>query len=139
MHSNKFRQMQMKLSLKTFLLVLVTLTAPVFAGISDGWERLGKESVSSRMDRDEMRIASKGFIKQLAVEVSGSAVYFDSVIVHLGNGDVLDLPIRSIVKDGERSRVMDLPGTARIVKKVIFMHQKVRGDVKAEVILWGRK
>lgn len=56
-----------------------------------------------------------------------------------GNDDVLDLPIRSIVKDGERSWVMDLPGNARIINKVIFMHQKVKGDKKAEVILWGRK
>lgn len=129
----------MKLSIKILLILFVTFTAPVFAGISDGWERLGKEKVNSRMDRDEMRIASKGFIKQLVVEVRGSAVYFESVKVHLGNGEVLDLPIRSIVKDGERSRVMDLPGNARIINKVIFMHQKVKGDTKAEVILWGRK
>jgi hypothetical protein len=117
------------------------VSAPVFAGsLAKGWEQLGKEKVSSRMERDEMRTASKGFVKQIAIEVRGTAVYFESVSVHLGKGEVIDLLIRSIIKAGERSRVFDLPGEARIIRKVVFHYKKMRGvSGKVEIILWGRK
>jgi hypothetical protein len=129
----------MKYAFKLLVILITILATPVFADITDGWERLGKEKVSSRLERDEIRIASKGFIKQIVIEVRGAAVFFESVNVHLGNGEVMDFPIRSIVRAGERSRVFDLPGKARIIKKVVFIHQKVKDSNKAEILLWGRK
>lgn len=134
------REMTMKITIKWIILMLmVCLAPPLVAGISDGWVQLGKEKVNSRMERDEIRAASKGFVKQVVIEVRGAAVYFESVAVHLGDGEVVDLPIRSIVKAGERTRVIDLPGKARLIRKVVFVHQKLRDAGKAEVILWGRK
>lgn len=131
----------MKHLIKIFALVLIVFTAPVFAGgLTVGWEQLGKETVNSKTERDEIRTASKGFVKQIVIEVRGTAVYFESVSVHLGKGEVIDLPIRSIVKAGERSRVFDLPGKARIIRKVVFYYKKIKeGSGKAEVVLWGRK
>ncbi len=131
----------MKSMLKGFVLLIVAcLVNPVFADISEGWKQIGKEKVNARMERDEIRAASKGFFKQIVIEVKGEPVFFESVAVHLGDGEVVDLPIRSIIKAGERTRVLDLPGHARIIRKVVFWHQKLTKDSdKAEVILWGRK
>lgn len=130
----------MKKMIKYMVLLLMGFLAnPVFAGISDGWEQLGKERVNSRMERDEIRAASKGFVKQIVIEVRGSAVFFESVAVHLGDGEVVDLPVRSIIKAGQRTPVFDLPGKARLIRKVVFVHQKLRDSGKAEVVLWGRK
>ncbi len=122
------------------LLMMVCLVNPVMAGISDGWIQLGKEKVNARRERDEIRTASKGFVKQIVIEVRGTPVFFESVAVHLGDGEVMDLPIRSIIKAGERTHIIDLPGNARIIRKVVFVHQKLKKDADiAEVILWGRK
>ena len=131
----------MKQMMKILLLAQLVFTSPVFAGsLTEGWEQLGKVKVSSSMERDELRIASKGFVKQITIEVLNAAVYFESVSVHLGKGEVIDLPIRSIIKAGERSRVFDLPSERRIIRKVVFHHKKTRDTSgKAEVILWGRK
>ncbi|PPD29939.1 MAG: hypothetical protein CTY19_16635 [Methylomonas sp.] len=130
----------MKIMIKSLvLLLMVGIANPVFAGISDGWEQLGRERVSARLERDQIRAASKGFVKQIVIEVVGAAVYFESVAVHLGDGEVVDLPIRSIIKAGERTRVIDLPGNARLIRKVVFVHKKLKDAGKAEVILWGRK
>lgn len=129
----------MKQIISIIMLILLSFSHPSVAGLSDGWQQLGKERVNAIKEYDEMRLASKGFIKQLAIEVRGSAVYFESVSVHLGDGQVMDIPIRSLIKAGERSRVIDLPGTARIINKVVFVHQKLRENIKAEVVLWGRK
>lgn len=129
----------MKLIMKWLFLLVVMLANPVLAGISDGWEQLGKEKVNAHLERDEIRAASKGFVKQLVIEVRGTAVYFESVAVHLGNGEVVDLPIRNIIKAGQRTQVIDLPGKARLIRKVVFVHQKLKDSGKAEVVLWGRK
>jgi hypothetical protein len=134
------REVTMRTMIKWVVFLLMAgLAHPVFAGISDGWIQLGTEKVNARMERDEIRAASKGFVKQVVIEVRGAAVYFESVAVHLGDGEVVDLPVRSIIKAGERTRVIDLPGNARLIRKVVFVHQKLRDAGKAEVILWGRK
>jgi hypothetical protein len=129
----------MKMIKYLVVLLFVSMANPVNSGISEGWIQLGKEKVNARMERDEIRSASKGFVKQVVIEVRGAAVYFESVAVHLGDGEVVDLPVRSIIKAGERTRVIDLPGNARLIRKVVFVHQKLRDAGKAEVILWGRK
>lgn len=121
------------------LFLAACLSNPVLAGLTDGWIQLGKEKVKPRIERDVIRAASKGLVKQVVIEVRGTAVYFESVTVHLGNGEVIDLPVRSLIKAGERTRVIDLPGNARLIRKVVFVHQKLRDAGKAEVILWGRK
>lgn len=126
--------------LKYIVLILAAcLSNPALAGLTDGWIQLGKEKVKPRIERDVIRTASKGLVKQVVIEVRGASVYFESVMVHLGNGEVIDLPVRSIIKAGERTRVIDLPGNARLIRKVVFVHQKIRDAGKAEVILWGRK
>lgn len=130
----------MKQFISIMVLALLSFsTVSSAGGLADGWQQLGREKVNAIKEYDEMRIASKGFIKQLALEVQGSAVYFESVSIHLANGQVLDLPVRSIIKAGERSRVIDLPGEARVIRKVVFVHEKLRDSGKARVILWGRK
>ena len=121
------------------LLLMICLPNPVFAGLSNGWIQLGQGKSQCPHERDEIRAASKGFVKQVVIEVKGAAVYFELVAVHLGDGEVVDLPIRSIIKAGERTRVIDLPGNAHLIRKVSFVHQKLRGSRKAQVILWGRK
>ena len=84
----------------------------------------GKEKVNTRMERYEIRAASKGFVKQVVIEVEDAAVYFESVAVHLGDGEVVDLPIRSIIEAGERTRVMDFPGNACLIRKVVIRASK---------------
>ncbi|GAB4276235.1 MAG: hypothetical protein Kow0065_23670 [Methylomicrobium sp.] len=129
----------MKQLLTLIFITVAIMVGPAQAGISEGWQRLGKEKVKARMERDEMRLASKGFFRQIALEVQGAAVHFDSISVHFGNGEAIDVPIRSIVRAGERSRVIDLPGEARLIRKIVFIHKKLRDSGKAQVIVWGRK
>lgn len=105
------------------------------------WRKLGSTTVSFSSDRDEIRCAGKGFVRQIVVEVRKTAVNFDDMNVHLVNGTVLDVPLRAVVRAGERSRVIDLPGEARLINKIVFRYRSVGGGSKgrAEVVVWGNK
>ncbi len=133
----EIQESRLKQLLKAAVLILMTLATPAFAS---NWQQLGKERVNFGMERDEIRAASKGLFKALSVEVRGAAVYIRSVTVHYGQDETMSFPVGRIVQAGERTRVIDLPGSARLVRKVVFDYKKVREDAgKAEVVLWGRK
>jgi hypothetical protein len=43
-----------------------------------------------------------------------------------------------IFKNGETSRVIDLPGDKRTIKKVEFKYANLPGGGRAQVELWGK-
>lgn len=105
------------------------------------WRKLGSATVAFSRDRDEIRCAGKGFVRQIVFEVRHTAVNFDAIKVHLVNGTVLDVPVRAMVRAGERSRIIDLPGEARLINKVVFRYRSVGSSSKgrAVVVVWGNK
>lgn len=120
-----------------FPILALMLTTSIPA-IASNWGVLGKEKVNFGVERGDIHIASKGFLKEVAVEVRGAAVYLDTITVHMGNGKVTNLPVRRVIKPHERTRPIHLSGS-NIVRKVSFVYK--RADTKlarAEVVLWGR-
>lgn len=118
------------------LLMLCSSSTPALAS---QWAVLGKEKVNFNVERDDIRLASKGFLREVAVEVRGAAVYIDTIDVYLGNGKVINLPVRRVVNPRERTRSIHLPGTASIVRKVSVVYKRVGTNLtKAEMVLWGR-
>jgi hypothetical protein len=105
------------------------------------WRKLGSTTASFSRDRDEIRCASKGFVRQIVFEVRNTAVNFNDVDVYLANGTKMDVQLRSVVRAGQRSRVIDLPGEARVISKILFRYRSVDagGKGKAEVVVWGKK
>lgn len=103
-----------------------------------GWEKLASRTVNLSTEQDEIPLTHKGRLQKLVFEVRKAPVNFKGVKVHLATGEVLDIPIRSIVKQGGRSRVIDLPGQARTVRKIVFSYESLSLK-RAEVVVWGRK
>ena len=100
------------------------------------WKRLGSRKVDLGLDKDVIHCGFSGTLKALVFEVRGSAVNFLDVKVVLGSGEVIDVPVRSVVRAGNRSRIIDLPGNRRVVNRVEFLYRPARGR-RAEVVLWG--
>ena len=103
-----------------------------------GWEKLATRTVNLSTEQDEIRLSHKGKLQKLVFEVRKASVNFKDVKVHLLTGAILDISIRSIVKEGERSGVIDLPGEARTVRKIVFTYESLRLR-RAEVVVWGKK
>jgi hypothetical protein len=121
-------------------LVIAVCCATVFAQ-APKWVALGTKIVTFRTERDVITVgANEGVYKKIKLTVKRSGVNFKDMKVHFANGDIIDVKIRRVVPKGGETRVIDLPGNKRIIKKVVFWYESTtRNPKRATVRLWGRK
>ena len=105
------------------------------------WTLLGTKKVTFRTERDVILVgADEGVFKKIKLTVKKSGVHFEDMKVHFANGDVFDVKIRRVIPAGGETRVIDLPGNNRIIKKVVFWYKSTKKNPKrATVRLFGRK
>lgn len=104
------------------------------------WEKLGQRKVNFKGDRDEIGVGRfEGFFTALQVKVRKGPINMHRMVVHFHNGGTKEVELKYNFTDGSESRVIDLPGNARIIDKVVFWYDtKDFNDSKAIVELWGR-
>ncbi|MEM1218118.1 MAG: hypothetical protein AAGH79_04370 [Bacteroidota bacterium] len=125
-------------------LLLSSATLPEITDLEfppNKWERLGQKKVSHKLDRDEIFItAREGRFTKLKFVVRNSALNMHRCVVHFANGDKQEVNVRHQFKQGSDSRVIDLKGNKRVIKKVVFWYDsKNIATGKATLVLWGRK
>ena len=102
------------------------------------WDKLGERWVEGRVDRDTIKVGKKdGKFVALAVVVEASAIEMYDMVVTFGDGSTWSPSMRWVFGQGTTSRVIDLPGDARWIKKVEFRYGNLAGGGKAQVELWG--
>ena len=122
------------------LLVLALVSANALAQ-PPVWKLIGKRTVKLSTDRDVIHVgADEGTFKSIKLKVRKSGVRFKDVKVHFSNGDVIDVKIRKLIPAGGETRIIDLPGANRNIKKVVFWYESTeRTQLKASVRLWGMR
>ncbi len=139
----------MKNQIQSFVFVLFTVlnlttmhAANTFAigPIQGRWELLGTRTVNFANDRDEIMVtAAEGMFTGLRVKVLRSAMDMNKMVVHFGDGSTQDVELKQVFRAGDESRIIDLPGNRRVIKKVVFWYDtKNYKNRKAIVELWGR-
>ena len=105
------------------------------------WIQLGKRTVSKLTDHDEIRVtAIRGTFKKLRLKVTRSPIYVTNVKVVYANGTSENHVINKRINKGHFSRVLDLKGKKRIIKKIIFNYKtKLLARGKAQVIVYGKR
>ena len=106
------------------------------------WEKLGLvRTVNHKLDRDVILVGpGKGPFTALKLTVKDAGLHLLDMKVHFGNGDVQDVEIRKLIPRGGVTRVIDLQGKDRKIKKVIFWYKTPkRKNKQAKVRLWGRQ
>jgi hypothetical protein len=117
-----------------------------------GWEKLGERWVNGGNDHDKKdRKAdhgkdhdtivvgkSEGSFRKIMVVSEHSALELFDIEVHFGNGEKFSPNTRLVFDKNTRSRVIDLPGDARVIKKVDFRYANLPGGGKAQLELWAR-
>jgi|GEM_PF-599116 len=104
------------------------------------WSKLGKRKVSYKKDKDTIPVTAKGgLFNGIKIKVSGGAIEMRDIRVTFGNGKTFSPKVRAVFRKKTASRVIDLPGQARIIRKVEFKYRSIgkRGK-KATVTLYGR-
>jgi hypothetical protein len=91
----------------------------------DRWVYLGEANVDGPRDHDKIVVTgAAGRFRAIQLRVERAPIEFDRVLVHFGNGTEERIPIRFIVRDGESSRVVDLPGERRVIEYVELWYSK---------------
>lgn len=105
------------------------------------WTVLGSCKVNGNRDYDEITVtASRGDFKAVKLAVENEGIEFNRVVVHYGNGTSDRLDIRKFIPAGGETRVLDLAGGDRVVRKVSFYYEgNPMTFKKGKVVLYGRR
>jgi hypothetical protein len=104
------------------------------------WEILGMRKINYSLDRDEIIVTrAEGVFTALKVKVKKAPINMQKLVVSFGNGEVEELELRNNFAAGSESRVIDLPGNKRVIKKIVFWYDtKNIANRKGIVEVWGR-
>ncbi len=104
-----------------------------------GWKKLGERPVNGRLDRDVIQVgADDGAFTSIQIKVENSALEMFDVKVVFGNGESFSPNTRLVFGRDSVSRVIDLPGAARVIRRVEFRYGNLPGGGNARVELWGK-
>jgi hypothetical protein len=122
-----------------FLLSLTSAGAQAPRGRDDwkpdnrtDWESLGSAQIGTRLERDVIEVGRReGRFSALGFTVSGSDVRIEDLRVIYVGGEVDELKVRELLKDGTRSRPIDLPGRGQFIQRIEVTY-RAPGAVKIE-------
>ncbi len=123
-----------------FSLALISLLAAAVEGaVASEWEMLGERKVDHRAERDVINVTlSEGLFRKIKVDVLHKGIELVDLKVFFANGQVQDVSVRRFIERGGETRVIDLTGGARGIRKVQFIYRTRRVTPgRATVRLWG--
>jgi hypothetical protein len=137
---------QVKLQASIFLLLgAVACVAPltgcrarVHTVDAGGWEVLGERTVNGGYDHDAIDVGrADGRFSRVVLEVEGSSLELFDVTITFGDGQKFSPATRLVFDEGTRSRVIDLPGGARVIRRIDFRYGNLPGGGRAHMIVKG--
>jgi len=101
---------------------------------------LGEAHVDGAADHDRIVVtAARGEYRAIQFRVENSAIDFDRVVVHFGNGTSERIALRHKIRAGEETRVVDLPGDRRVIESIEFWYARGnwRNPERPKVVAFG--
>ena|SRR5437868_14953259 len=137
----------MKKLILTFLLVaeccigMFAQKPEVITSDKAGWHKIAENTVDFKSETDEILVLGAdrfGFIK---IKVDDAPINLISFDIYFESGDKQNVTIGKEIKAPGETRVVQLNGGERSIKKIVFTYKTVPNyqDKKAHVELWGLK
>lgn len=125
----------------TALFVLVFLFAATSVHAQDGWRFIADKMVAFGVDHDVIVTGNTNDdFRKLKLRVTDGPLKMYDMKVYFDNGDVQDVSIRFRIPQGGESRVIDLDGGLRHIKRIEFWYEtKGFRKGRARVAVWGYK
>jgi hypothetical protein len=100
---------------------------PVIAGGGGDWVELGCKQVSLfGRDRDSLEVGRReGRFKAIRLHVRGADVEMLDLRVIYANGAPDDIPVKNVIRQGERTRPLDLRGFERSISRVDMTYRTI--------------
>ncbi len=106
------------ISFSAFLLVFMSASA-----IAASWQSIGTRSVNPREATDTIQVSrGKSVYNKLQLSVRGGGLNIERMVVHFKSGKPYKVNMRNNIPKNGKSRVIDLPGQARAINKVVFWY-----------------
>jgi hypothetical protein len=86
------------------------------------WQMLGSKAVSKQAERDTIIVKQKGAFSKLQLSVKNNPVTIKRMLVQFKSGQKHEVKLAKFMPKGSKSRVIDLPGKARAINKIIFWY-----------------
>ena len=106
-----------------------------------GWHKKGETTVNFQKERDEIIVMGADRFAAIQFRVDDAPIHLMDLEVYYESGDKQDINVNFPIKPKGESRVIDLKGGERNLKKIVFVYKTLenRKDVKAHVEVWGLK
>jgi hypothetical protein len=104
------------------------------------WRFIGDKIAACGVDRDVLWVTGNDNYRQVRIKVTGAPLHIIDMDIYFDNGEKMNVPLKQVFKQGDQSRVIDLPGGVRNLKKIEFLYETI-GFVKgkARVAVWGNR
>jgi len=106
-----------------------------------GWHKIGEVTADLKAEKDELVVLGADRFRSIKIKVTDAPIHIASLEVFYESGDNESITLKSDFKAGGESRVIDLKGTDRAIKKVVFVYNTIPNSKndKAHVELYGLK
>jgi serine/threonine-protein kinase RIO1 len=113
----------------------------VVASDKTGWHKIGETTVNFEKDRDEVAVLLADKFAKIKFKVTDAAIDLTSCEVVYESGENQTISLNAPLKSMGESKVFDLNGGERSIKKIIFVYKTApnSNDKKAHVEIWGLK
>ena len=89
------------------------------------WQHLGTATVDFKADRDAVVVTGADTFRKLKFKVKDAKIEILDMSVVFENDEHQDIQVRSVVERGGESRVIDLKGNTRRIKRVAFVYKTI--------------
>ena len=105
------------------------------------WEKLGSKVVNMAADHDEILVTAKdGLFTKVKLRIMKAPIHLKNINIVFGNGENKNINFDKNFSAGSSTRVIDLIGNKRIIKKVKLNYKSVpEVNSRAVVTLFGRR
>lgn len=127
--------------MRALLLIFLAISLFSFNTQPNKWRFVGDKNVAYGVDHDVLHVTSiNDHFTKLKFKITDAPLKIMDVKVYFDNGDIFDVSLKSEIKQGGETRVIDLPGGARKLKKIEFWYSTVgSGKGRARIAVWGKR
>ena len=110
-------------------------------GPTSDWDHIGMRPVDFRVDHDVISGAGDGAFRAIRIDVEGGDLEMFDVKITFANGETFSPGMRLYFREGTRSRVIDLPGAARLIRRIDFFYRSALFGAQGRAIVhvYGRR
>lgn len=121
------------------LLAVIALLSSFSAGPRD-WKFIGDKIANYSIDRDVLFVTGNDIFTKVKIHVTDAPLNMYDMDIFFENGDKQNVGLKENFAQGSWSRVIDLPGNIRRIKKIEFVYDtKNVGRGKARIAIWGKR